>query len=559
MNNRCSNNERTLLHLVCQSGCFKFINECFNQLTFTEFEQLEQIKTNDNKTSIQLAIDNKFENKLNFFKYLNKQDDSKNTIFHKMVLNNKTNSLRLILEYLSSNDLIDTIGFGLKNKRNKTAFDLAYDLNNCEAIYLLNHFSHANNNDTNKSSNNANIINIENYLKIKPDKYATKIRNLIFEGGGVKGLAYVGALEKSIETNLIDLNEIKRLAGTSAGSITATLLGVGYDTNDLKQLLESFNLEDFLDSEFKEPLLNLKKELKLKELGLNLIFNNIFLFKDILKKLNDNNGLFPGDLFHNYIDDKIFEKLKIKNATFNDLKQAIEQNEQQNSKLKYLFLTGSNLSTGKYEIFSHLHTPDMIISDAVRISMSIPIIFYPHKYYIKNEKGERIVKQSKQNILYVDGGLLNNYPIKIFDTKKENSQNEITYVNNETLGFRLVTNELKSKYENPSFELINKLNLENSNNNNNNNNNNGNSSSEENYKVTSYLLDVVNFYFSSEESVHSERINDTQRTIFIDSIGITAIDFDLNKERKLDLINSGCNAVENYLQINRNNKGIYII
>ena len=62
MNNICSN-ERTLLHLVCQSGCFKFINECFNQLIFTEFEQLEQIKTNDNKTSIQLAIDNKFENK----------------------------------------------------------------------------------------------------------------------------------------------------------------------------------------------------------------------------------------------------------------------------------------------------------------------------------------------------------------------------------------------------------------------------------------------------------------------------------------------------------------
>ena len=72
----------------------------------------------------------------------------------------------------------------------------------------------------------------------------TNNRNLIFEGGGVKGLAYVGALEKSVETNLINFNKIQRLAGTSAGSITATLLGVGYDTNDLKQLLESFNLED---------------------------------------------------------------------------------------------------------------------------------------------------------------------------------------------------------------------------------------------------------------------------------------------------------------------------
>ena len=29
VNYKCSKNERTLLHLVCESGCFKFINECF--------------------------------------------------------------------------------------------------------------------------------------------------------------------------------------------------------------------------------------------------------------------------------------------------------------------------------------------------------------------------------------------------------------------------------------------------------------------------------------------------------------------------------------------------
>ena len=164
-------------------------------------------------------------------------------------------------------------------------------------------------------------------------------------------LAYLGALDKSIETNLFQLEQIQRLAGTSAGAITATLLGIGYDLNELKQVLINFNFLDFLDSqEFKEQLLNLKKkDFKLKDFGLNLIFNNLFLFKDILKKLNNNYGLFPGDLFRLWIENKINAKLKIKNATFQDLKQIIESNINDNN-LKSIFLIGSNLTTGKYEI-----------------------------------------------------------------------------------------------------------------------------------------------------------------------------------------------------------------
>jgi WD40 repeat protein len=343
-------------------------------------------------------------------------------------------------------------------------------------------------------------------------------------------IAYLGALDKSIETSLFQLEQIQRLAGTSAGAITATLLGIGYDLNELKQVLINFNFLDFLDSqEFKEQLLNLKKkDFKLKDFGLNLIFNNLFLFKDILKKLNNNYGLFPGDLFRLWIENKINAKLKIKNATFQDLKQIIESNINNNNNLKSIFLIGSNLTTGKYEIFSHLHTPDMIISDAVRISISIPIVFYPHKYYIKNELNKRIIKPNKENIFYVDGGLLNNYPIRIFDTTREFKHTEINYINNETLGFRLVANELKSKYEFTSASCNEIL-----------------TSNEDANKISSYLLKVVDFYFSSEESIHSTRLKDKQRTIYIDSLGIQAIDFDLNNELKLELIN---------LQSNRNNK-----
>jgi hypothetical protein len=54
------------------------------------------------------------------------------------------------------------------------------------------------------------------------------INALIFEGGGVKGIAYYGALKKLQQRGVIDINEIIYSAGTSAGAITALLLSAGY-------------------------------------------------------------------------------------------------------------------------------------------------------------------------------------------------------------------------------------------------------------------------------------------------------------------------------------------
>ena len=51
-------------------------------------------------------------------------------------------------------------------------------------------------------------------------------RNLVFEGGGVKGLAYVGAMEV-LESEGIG-EKVRRVGGTSAGSINAVLFAAGY-------------------------------------------------------------------------------------------------------------------------------------------------------------------------------------------------------------------------------------------------------------------------------------------------------------------------------------------
>lgn len=63
--------------------------------------------------------------------------------------------------------------------------------------------------------------------------------------GGVKGIAYVGAME--VLENKDILRKIKRVGGTSAGAINALLLGLGFSTSETKEILSSLNFRNFMD------------------------------------------------------------------------------------------------------------------------------------------------------------------------------------------------------------------------------------------------------------------------------------------------------------------------
>ncbi len=272
-----------------------------------------------------------------------------------------------------------------------------------------------------------------------------------------------------------------------------------------------------------------------------MIYLIVFKFKPIEKP--ESKPIFAWILFWIHLNfiikNKVSNKLGFPNATFKDLQAKVEENKSGDFKYKYLFLTGSNLSTGKCEIFSHLHSPNMIISDAVRISMSIPFVFYPTKKYIRNEKtGSRIVDPQKLNSLYVDGGLMNNYPIRMFDSTRVSKSSETNYINSETLGFKLVTKEKKQTYE-THFK-----NME--------------SADKKVDKFSTFLAMLIDYYVESEESLHSDRVRDQERSIYIDTLGISPVEFGLNDEGKMKLIESGRNAVADYLQLRINRNGLFL-
>jgi predicted acylesterase/phospholipase RssA len=82
--------------------------------------------------------------------------------------------------------------------------------------------------------------------------------NAVFEGGGVKGIALVGALARSTTEEL----DIRGYAGSSAGAIVAAFANAGYNTTELEDLLKETNYMNFLDGSTNIPLGDLKECVK---------------------------------------------------------------------------------------------------------------------------------------------------------------------------------------------------------------------------------------------------------------------------------------------------------
>src|SRR5580698_462719 len=86
--------------------------------------------------------------------------------------------------------------------------------------------------------------------------------NLVFQGGGVKGIAYAGALQF-----LPDNYVVKGFGGSSAGALVAALLAIGKRGDDLRDVLKDPELFKLLRQEDAERYERIKTIVSTKELA----------------------------------------------------------------------------------------------------------------------------------------------------------------------------------------------------------------------------------------------------------------------------------------------------
>ncbi len=195
----------------------------------------------------------------------------------------------------------------------------------------------------------------------------------MFSGGGIKGFAFVGALQVLEDRGIY----FERVAGTSAGAILACFIAAGYSADEIEKLLDELDVATFLDSP--------------------MAFSSIPFMRWI--NLYFRMGLYQGKELEKWF----YEKLADKDVyTFDDLPEGA------------LKLIASDLTNGKMIVLPDdleeygVNPGSFLISRALRMSCGVPFFFQPVKMRVSG--GESIV---------VDGCVLSNFPIWLFDDENK--------------------------------------------------------------------------------------------------------------------------------------------
>ncbi len=252
--------------------------------------------------------------------------------------------------------------------------------------------------------------------------------DIVFEGGGAKGMAFVGALRAIEEAGFT----YRRLVGTSAGSIVAALVAAGYDSASLEEVMAE-RLPDGRPrfAGFKDPARQLSlEELRASVLGRLLTRVDIPLIRErterkiedallkglarfslfrTLMGLTERGGLHPGDDFCGWLDDRLADK-GLGQITLAGLH---ERNGM------HLTAVASDVSASQQLLLNHLTAPDVPVCWAVRMSMGIPFLFEETQW--RSEWGQYLGTNITGHAV-VDGGLLSNFPLELITADDDRIQ-----------------------------------------------------------------------------------------------------------------------------------------
>jgi NTE family protein len=289
------------------------------------------------------------------------------------------------------------------------------------------------------------------------------IKNLALKGGGVKGVAYVGAIKELDKAGVF--NTIERVAGTSAGALMACMISLGYNANEIEELMVAMNFNSF-------------------KTGWNPL------------RIVTRFGLFTGqyiiDLVSGYLENSPM-KLKA-DATFMDMR---------NAGCKDLYVFACNTGMHTVHEFSPDATPDVKVREAIRASMSIPFFF----------KGWRFTHPGAKEHLFIDGGVVYNYPLSFFDDARFTDDD----VNKESIGLYLYSTQKQKdiycRWGRPLFFS---------------------------HHLFESILDAQDYIILRDRE-------QTSRSILIDDLGLAATDFNISTEKKNALMESGSSAAQSFI------------
>ncbi|HET7303928.1 MAG TPA: patatin-like phospholipase family protein [Segeticoccus sp.] len=304
--------------------------------------------------------------------------------------------------------------------------------------------------------------------------------DLVLEGGGVKGIALVGAISVLAERGY----RFHRVAGTSAGAIVGAMVAAGIGADELEETMRSVDYQRFQD------------EGRLDRLGAPGKAISVLL----------ESGIYEGEYLRTWLGEQLAAHGV---RTFADLRLHDRGSDLPTSRAFRLVVMASDISRRRlrrlpwdYPVFGM--PPDAVpVADAVRASMSIPFFYEPVK--LRDETTDEVT-------WLVDGGMLSNFPVDVFDRQDGRAPRW------PTLGIKLSARaSALAERPQPVHGTI---------------------------SMTRAMVSTMTGFF---DHLHLDQPATLARTIFVDTLGVRSTDFHLDRETQQALFASGQDAARRFL------------
>lgn len=303
--------------------------------------------------------------------------------------------------------------------------------------------------------------------------------DLVLEGGGVKGIALVGAVDVLEEKGY----EVQRVAGTSAGAIVGALVAARLSREERRELMCAVDYGDFQDRGLLDRLP-----------GGRLI------------SLLTEQGIYEGKHLRAWLAGELAKR---DIHTFSDLRLIDTGASPSDAYPSRLVVMASDITHGRlrklpsdYPALGCDDPGAVAVADAVRASMSIPFFYEP----------VRLPGKDGKKITLVDGGMLSNFPVAVFDRRDGKAPRWPTF------GIKLSARAGDQARRFKGDSLID--------------------------MVKAMVGTMTSFY----DQMHLDDKSVTARTMFVDTFGVKATEFDLDNVTRDKLYENGRQAAEKFLR-----------